>query len=75
MNSVKGSSNIRGEIYEPRTGVLSIHFTSGDIWDYPNVSGRMHKEFMSAPSKGAWVAENLVRKPVNHPAKKREVKK
>jgi len=51
MNEVK-STAIRSIGYEPRYRILRIEFTSGDTYEYKEVSLLDYAEFMNAPSKG-----------------------
>lgn len=70
MTPITGSSNVKGAIYNPREGILSVEFLSGDIFHYKNVTSAQHRDLMSAASPGTWVRENLVKKPIAHPATK-----
>lgn len=72
MTPITGSSNISHAGYDPRIGVLSVRFKSGVEYDYQNVTAKQHAAFLAADSPGGWVAEHLVRKPINHPYKQRE---
>ena len=66
MTPVK-SSNISAVAHDPKTGVLSVRFKSGDTFRYRNITAKQHTALMAAKSKGGWLAENVVRKPIAHP--------
>ena len=70
MPLITGSSNINAAGYDPAKGVLSIEFSSGDVFHYQNVTAKQHADLMASRSKGSWVAQNLVRRPNTHPATK-----
>ena len=74
MTPIKGSSNVVGALYEPARGILSVKFKGGAIYEYTNVTAAQHKALMKADSAGTWVQENLVRKPIAHPATKQTKK-
>lgn len=69
------SSNVKAVTHNPLTNVLTVHFLSGGIYDYAGVSKVQHAALMKAPSRGTWVAENLVKKPIAHPSTKLPDKK
>ena len=55
------SSNIRSIGYEPRSKVLEVEFTSGDIYQYFDIPQHLYEEFMRASSHGGFLNDNIVR--------------
>lgn len=51
------SSNIRSVGWE--NGTLEVEFNSGRVYEYPGVTEAEYREFMGAPSKGAYFAANI----------------
>ncbi len=71
----KPSSNVKAVTHDPITNVLTVHFLNGGIYDYAGVTKAQHAALIKAPSRGSWVAENLVKKLVAHPSTKVSDKK
>lgn len=75
MIPIKGSSNLEAVGYDARSGILSVRFKDGGhVYHYQNVSTAQHAAMTSAKSKGAWLVENIVKKPQAHPYKREAVK-
>lgn len=50
-----GSSNIVSAGYDEESQTLEVEFRSGAIYQYYNVGEDMYQQFLSAPSKGAFL--------------------
>jgi hypothetical protein len=48
------SSVLRSIGYDSNTAELEIEFTSGDVYRYYTVPGRVHRELLAADSPGAY---------------------
>lgn len=53
------SSNIRSIGYDSNTRVLEVEFTSGKVYQYPNVPAEAHTDLMKADSVGSFFARNI----------------
>lgn len=49
------SSNIRSIGYDSQLAILEVEFTSGDIYQYFDVSEYLYRELMSAASYGQFL--------------------
>jgi KTSC domain len=54
----KTSSMMHEPRYDPDTQTLTIQFTNGVTYDYPNFSEEKFKEFHEAPSWGKYFGAN-----------------
>jgi hypothetical protein len=52
------SSMMHEPRYDPETETLTIQFTNGTTYDYPNFPEDKFEEFHSAPSWGKWFNQN-----------------
>ena len=75
MKPSRGSSTVKAVVYDPQAKKLTVAFHSGGTYEYDKVSRQQHEALMTAPSRGAWVHQNLVLKSDVHPATKVEAKK
>lgn len=46
------SSNLKSIGYDPSTETLEVEFRTGQVHQYANVPGNLHKALMAAPSQG-----------------------
>jgi hypothetical protein len=53
------SSKIRGIGYDPKTLELEIEFNDGRVMAYSGVSSEIHRQFMAAPSPGAYFEDKI----------------
>ena len=53
------SSNIVSVGYDPTSETLEVEFQSGAVYQYYNVNQIIYDEFMSAPSKGKFLAYQI----------------
>ncbi len=53
------SSNISSIGFDSQSGVLEVEFTSGDIYQYFDISEHLYREFMNTSSHGQFLNENI----------------
>jgi hypothetical protein len=53
------SSAISSVGYDPRSRTLEVEFSSGAVYDYFGVTGRVWTSFLDAPSKGKFFARRI----------------
>ena len=53
------SSNIQGIGYDPTTKELFVEFKGRSRYKYSGVQQEDYEDFMSAPSKGSYFADNI----------------
>ena len=53
------SSNIESVGYNAKSHVLEIAFRSGGVYQYDDVPLEVYREFLSAPSKGRFLAQRI----------------
>ncbi|KKS64913.1 MAG: hypothetical protein UV40_C0013G0006 [Parcubacteria group bacterium GW2011_GWA1_42_7] len=53
------SSNIRSIGYDSQSAILEVEFTSGDIYQYFNVSEYLFRQFFNASSRGQFLNDNI----------------
>lgn len=53
------SSNIESVGYTPTGRTLEVEFKSGGVYQYDDVPPKVHEEFVEAPSKGRFFAQNI----------------
>lgn len=53
------SSNIHSIGYELATRTLEVEYNAGGIYQYLNLSARLHVALMQAPSKGTYLSERI----------------
>ena len=53
------SSNIRSIGYDRQPGVLEVEFTSGDVYQYFNVSEHLCQQFLNASSHGQFLDDHI----------------
>ncbi len=63
------SSHIKAHGFDPSTGLLTLHFHSGDKYQYGRVSQMQYEAMCNADSMGQWFHRNL-RNNANHPVMK-----
>lgn len=51
------SKNVKSVAYDPDHQLLQVTFHSGATYDYLGVPQILHRQFIDAPSKGAFVRE------------------
>ncbi len=53
------STNIRSIGYDSQLATLEVEFTSGDIYQYFNVSEHLFQQFLHASSHGQFLNDNI----------------
>ena len=53
------STNIRSIGYDPQSTVLEVEFTSGDVYQYFNVSEHLYQQFLHTSSHGQFLNDNI----------------
>ena len=53
------SSSIRSVGYDPKSRTLEVEFTSGQIYQYFDVSAAVHRNFLNAESKGRFLNDSI----------------
>lgn len=53
------STNIRSIGYDQQSSVLEVEFTSGDVYQYFNVSEHLYQQFLYASSHGQFLNDNI----------------
>lgn len=61
------SSDIAAAGYDPDSGELQIQFMTGAIYSYPGIPAEWYDGFITAPSKGSYVAQTLRKFPYLYP--------
>ena len=56
------STAIESVGYHPATQTLEIEFTNGSVYQYRGVPDTLHKKLMSAPSKGKFHYNYIMRR-------------
>ena len=69
------SSNIKSVGFDASSKTMEVVFQNGGHYQYRNVTSAQHTALLKADSAGSWLAENIVKRPMAHPAKKMEVNK
>jgi len=54
-----GSSNIASIGFDPPTSTLEVEFTNGRVYQYFDVPERLYQAFLSADSKGGFLAAQI----------------
>lgn len=53
------SSNIRSIGYDPASAILEVEFTSGDVYQYFDVSENLYQQFFNASSHGQFLNDHI----------------
>jgi len=53
------SSNIRSIGYDPRSAILEVEFTSGDIYQYFDVAEHLYQQFLHTSSHGQFLNDYI----------------
>jgi len=59
QRTLVNSSNIRSIGYDSQLATLEVEFTSGDIYQYFNVSEHLFQQFLHASSHGQFLNDNI----------------
>ena len=53
------SSNIRSIGYDSASSILEVEFTSGDVYQYFDVSEYLYQAFINSPSHGEFLNDKI----------------
>lgn len=61
MKPVK-SSHLEAIHYEPSTKTLTVHFKSGAVYHYPEISQALYNDFEKSSSHGEFLHKHIIPK-------------